>query len=71
MSFDRIKKLAQPRLLPDDFDFSEANIGCDFSLSPEILGFLIEKTSSEKLVSGEGRADKTPLILDEHEIALG
>jgi hypothetical protein len=71
MSFDWIKRLAQPRLLPDDFDFSEAHIGCDFSLSPEILGFLTEKISSEKLVSYEDHADKAPLILDEHEMALG
>jgi hypothetical protein len=72
MTFDWIKKQALLRsLLTDDFDFSEAHSGFDLALSPEIIGFLIGQTSSGTFAGREDRLEENPLILDEHELAIG
>ncbi|WP_020565168.1 hypothetical protein [Methylosarcina fibrata] len=71
MALDWIKQKAQGRLFSDDFDFIEAHTGFDLALSPEIIGFLIEQSSSEKRIGCDNRPDKAFSLLDEHELAIG
>jgi hypothetical protein len=58
-------------ILSDDFDFTEAHTGFDLALSPEIIGFLIEQSSSEQRIGCDNRPNKAFSLLDEHELAIG
>lgn len=58
-------------LTANEMDYEEWPLGVDFSLSPEMSVLLSEKPKADQIIPLNQYLEKTILMLDEHELALG